>query len=95
MFARSSSWAGSPQALQKWEDGATKVAAMIATLPGTAGSMFLVDRAGGTAMTVTLWDTEASALVSDQSADASRAATIAATGVELVSRGRFEVVSSI
>jgi heme-degrading monooxygenase HmoA len=92
MFARSSSWIGSPEALQKWEEGATRVAAMVAGLPGTAGSMFLIDRTGGSAMTVTLWDSEQSALVSDESAEASRAATVAATGVELAGRGRYEVV---
>ena len=44
-------------------------------------------------MTVTLWDSEEAALVSDQNAEASRAATVAATGVELVARGRYEVVA--
>jgi heme-degrading monooxygenase HmoA len=95
MFARSSSWTGSPEALQKWVDGAARVAAMIAGLPGTAGSIFLVDRAGGTAMTLTLWDSERAAQTSDEDAEASRAATVAATGVELAGRGRYEVVSSL
>ena len=93
MFARSSSWTGSPEALQKWADNAPKVAGMVAGLPGTAGTLFLIDRPGGTAMTVTLWDTEQAALVSDQYAESSRAATVAATGVELIERGRYEVVS--
>ncbi len=44
-------------------------------------------------MTMTLWDTEDAALVSDQHAEASRAATVAATGVELVARGRYEIVT--
>ena len=94
LFARSSSWSGSPEALQKWADGAPRVASMIAELPGTAGSMFLIDRAGGTAMTVTLWDTEQAAQTSDETAEASRAATVAATGVELLERGRYEVISA-
>jgi hypothetical protein len=93
MFARSSSWTGSSEALQKWEDNAPQVAGMVAGLAGTAGTLFLIDRAGSTAMTVTLWDTEEAALVSDQYAESSRAATVAATGVELAARGRYEVVS--
>ena len=94
MFARSSSWSGSPVALQKWEDNVAAVASMIQGLPGVAGAMFFVDRNGGEAMTLTLWETEDAALMSDQNAEASRAATVAATGVELLTRGRYEIVTS-
>jgi hypothetical protein len=93
MFARSSSWTGSQQALQKWEDNVDVVAAMIRDLPGVAGAMFFIDRSEGEAMTLTLWEDEEAALVSDQHAEASRAATVAATGVELIGRGRYEVVT--
>jgi hypothetical protein len=95
MFARSSSWTGSPQALRKWEDNVDDVAAMIRGLPGTAGAMFFIDRSEGQAMTLTLWESEEAALVSDQHAEASRAATIASTDVELVARGRYEVVATL
>jgi heme-degrading monooxygenase HmoA len=94
MFARSSSWTGSPEALKKWEDGAARVAAMIRSLPGAAGAMFLLDRVAGEAMTLTWWDSEEAALVSDENAEASRAATVDATGVNLVARGRYEVVTA-
>ena len=93
MFARSSSWSGSPEALQKWEDNVAGVASMIQGLPGVAGAMFFVDRSAGEAMTLTLWETEDAALMSDQNAEASRAATVAATGVELLARGRYEIVT--
>ena len=93
MFARSSSWTGSPQALQTWEDNVDEVGARINALPGVAGAMFFIDRTEGAAMTLTLWEDEEGALASDQHAEASRAATIAACGVELVGRGRFEVVA--
>jgi heme-degrading monooxygenase HmoA len=93
MFARSSSWAGSREALQEWEDHVDEVAAMIRGLPGVAGAMFFLDRSGGEALTLTLWESEEAALVSDEHAEASRAATVAATGVELVTRGRYEVVA--
>jgi Antibiotic biosynthesis monooxygenase len=95
MFARTSTWTGSPDALQKWADHVTtRVSPMVHGLPGVAGAVFLLDRADGVALTMTLWETEEAALVSDQNADASRAATVAATAVELVSRGRWEVVTS-
>ena len=93
MFARSSSWTGSPEALQRWEAHIDEVAAMIRGLPGVAGATFFLDRSGGEAMTLTLWESEEAAVVSDEHAEASRAATMAATGVELVARGRYEVVA--
>jgi hypothetical protein len=94
MFARTSTWTGSPEALQKWADHVTsQVAPMVRSLPGVAGAVFLIDRAGGAAMTMTLWDTEDAAVMSDQHADASRAATVAASGVELAARGRYEIVT--
>jgi hypothetical protein len=94
MFARTSTWTGSPEALQKWAGHVTsQVAPMVQGLPGVAGAVFLIDRASGAAMTLTLWDTEDAALLSDQHAEASRASTVAASGVELVARGRYEIVT--
>jgi hypothetical protein len=56
--------------------------------------VFLIDRDGGTALTLTLWDTGEHASATDQFAEQSRAATVAATGAELVARGSYEVVAS-
>lgn len=96
MFARTSTWTGSPEALQRWVDHVTdKVAPMVQGLPGVAGAFFFLDRIGDTALTLTMWDTEEAALGSDQHAEASRASTVAATGVELVSRARYEVVTRL
>ena len=94
MFARSSRWTGTPEALKKWEDNVGEVASMVRGLPGVATATFLLDRAAGEAVTLTVWDSEDAALVSDQHAEASRAATVDATGVELVARGRYEVVTT-
>jgi hypothetical protein len=63
-------------------------------LPGNAGVVFLIDRDGGTALTLTLWDTGEHASATDQFAEQSRAATVAATGAELVARGSYEVVAA-
>ena len=94
MFARTSRWSGDPAALDKWaEQVATKVAPMVAGLAGNAGAVFLIDRQAHQALTLTLWDSEQAALASDQAAEQSRASTMAATGVELVDRGRYEVVA--
>jgi len=71
---------------------AKNVKPMVAGMAGNAGAYFFVDRANQRALTLTLWSTDESARSSDEVADASRARTIAATGVELLERGSYEVV---
>jgi hypothetical protein len=93
MVARTSTWSGSAEALDKWEAHVKdQVSGFVAKLPGNAGGAFFVDRAAGTAMTLTLWENEEAAAETDKFADQSRASTIEATGIELVERGAFEVV---
>ena len=93
MYARTSSWTGSPAALEKWvEHVQENVAPMVAGLPGNAGAFFFVDRSGGRALTLTLWDSEEAAAATDRTADQSRDRTVAATGVALEQRGRYTVV---
>jgi hypothetical protein len=70
----------------------TQVSGFVAGLPGNAGGAFFIDRDGGTALTLTLWDSEEAAAETDKFADQSRASTVEATGVELVARGSYAVV---
>jgi heme-degrading monooxygenase HmoA len=94
MFARTSTWSGSAEALQNWSDhAASTVRGFVEGLPGNAGVVFLIDRDGGTALTLTLWDSQGAAEATDQFADQSRASTVAATGTELIAQGRYEVVA--
>jgi heme-degrading monooxygenase HmoA len=74
--------------------GAVKahVSGFVAGLPGNAGGAFLIDREGGKALTLTLWESEEAAAETGRFADQSRASTVEATGVELVDRGAYEVV---
>ena len=96
MFARTSTWAGSREALEKWTAHVNeRVAPMVAGLPGNAGAYFFVDRDEGRALTLTLWESEEAALASDQAAEKSRTSTVAATGIELLARGQFEVVGHL
>ncbi|MDX6511051.1 MAG: hypothetical protein QOE36_555 [Gaiellaceae bacterium] len=96
MVARTSTWTGSPEALEKWaEHVKTQVSGFVAGLPGNAGGAFFVDRDGGKALTLTLWDTEEAAAATDKFADQSRASTVEATGVELLERGAYEVVAQL
>jgi heme-degrading monooxygenase HmoA len=95
MFARTSTWSGTPEELQKWADHATStVRGFVEGLPGNAGVVFLIDRDSGTALTLTLWDSLDAARATDKFAELSRASTVAATGTELVAHGRYEVLAS-
>ena len=96
MFARTSTWSGSVEALDTWaEHVARQVAPFVSGLPGNAGGAFLIDREGGSALTLTLWESREAAEATDRSSEQSRASTVAATGAELVTRGRYEVVAQI
>ena len=93
MHARTSIWTGSAEALEKWASHVTTtVAPMVAGVPGNVGAYFFLDRDGGRALTLTLWASDEAARASDQTADKSRASTTTATGVELLERGRYEVI---
>jgi heme-degrading monooxygenase HmoA len=93
MVARTSTWAGTPEALDKWEEHVkSQVSGFVAGLPGNAGGAFFIDRDGGKALTLTLWESEEAAAETDKFADKSRASTVEATGVELVERGAYSVI---
>jgi heme-degrading monooxygenase HmoA len=92
VFARTSTWTGTPEALDKWAAGVATVRPFVEGLDGNAGVFFLIDRSGLRALTLTLWHTDDAARASDVAADESRARTIAATGVDLVGSGQYEVV---
>ena len=96
MFARTSTWTGPSDVLERWaEHVARHVQPVVKGASGNAGAVFLVDRSNGRALTLTLWKNEEAALASDQLAERSRAKTIEATGIELVDRGRYEVVARV
>ena len=88
MFARSSTWSGSPEALQKWSDHAADTVRGFVPggCPATPVSCSWSTLQAGSALTVTLWDSEAAAQATDRFAEQSRAATVEATGVELTAR---------
>jgi len=96
MVARTTTWTGSPEALDKWEEHVkAQVSGFVAGLPGNAGGAFLIDREAGKALTLTLWESEEAAGETDKVADQSRASTVDATGVELVDRGAYTVVMQL
>jgi heme-degrading monooxygenase HmoA len=94
VVARTSSWEGSPEALERWAEHVdNQVKPFVAGLPGNAGAVFLIDSENGRGLTLTLWESEAAAAETDRNAEQSRASTVAATGIELVARGSWEVAA--
>jgi len=82
VFARTSTWKGSPEAIDKWSAHVqSTVSKFVSELPGNAGGAFFVNRQEGTALTLTLWESEEAAAETDKFADQSRASTVEATGV--------------
>lgn len=96
MVARTSRWTGSRETLERWAEHADRhVKDFVAALPGNAGAIFLVDRESCAGLTLTLWESEEAAAETDRHAEGSRASTVAATGIDLVERGRWEVVAHL
>ena len=96
MFVRTSTWSGSPEQLEAWAKAVQeKVKPFVQQQPGNRGAYFLIDREAGKALTFTIWESEEAAFATDQAADQSRARTMDATGVTMVSKDRYEVVTSI
>lgn len=96
MVARTSSWRGSADTLERWAEHVQRqVQPFVAALPGNAGGVFLIDRESCVGLTLTLWETEEAAAETDRNAEESRSRTVAATGIELVERGRWEVVARL
>jgi len=96
MVARTSSWRGSADTLERWAKHVeSQVRPFVAALPGNAGGVFLIDRESGVGLTLTLWENEEAAAATDRNAEQSRSSTVGATGIELVERGRWEVVARL
>jgi hypothetical protein len=96
MVARTSTWKGSTETLGRWAEHVEKqVKPFVAGLPGNAGAVFLIDRSSGTGLTLTLWESDGAAAETDENAEQSRARTVAATGVELLERGRWDVIAGL
>lgn len=96
MVVRTSTWSGSPEALERWAQAVIeKVKPFVGGLPGNVGAYFVIDRENGEAMTITVWETEEAAKATDAAATQSRSRTVEGTGVSLVRKGRYEVVTRI
>ena len=95
MFARIGTWQGSPDELARWISRAREqVKPSVQQDPGLIAAYWLVDRAGGKGLIITMWDSEEAMRASEQSRAQRQAGTSAATGAKVTTE-RYEVVDSL
>ena len=95
MVGRLSTYEGPADAIDRMRGEFERLTDELRTMNGFEHADLLVDRDSGEAMTLTLWDSEEAAGETDKFADQSRASTIEATGVELIDRGAYTVVTRL
>ena len=77
MFARVSTFAGSPDQLdESIREGREQIVPAVRQIRGCKGLLYLVDRTTGKAMSVTLWETEEAMRMSEQAADQIRGESV-------------------
>lgn len=95
MFARIGTWQGSAEELERWiVRGREQVKPSIQRDPGLEAAYWLVDRVGGKALIVTIWESEAAMQASEHARVQRQGATAAATGARVVT-DRYEVVDAL
>src|SRR5262249_61093096 len=95
MLGRTGRGRGSPDGLARWIVRAREqVKPSVQQDPGLKAAYWLVDRAGGQGLIVTIWESEAAMRESEQSRARRQAATSATTGATVTTR-RYEVVDSL
>jgi quinol monooxygenase YgiN len=81
MFARIGTWQGSAEELERWiTRGREQVRPSLQQDAGLTAAYWLVDRAGGTGLIITLWESEAAMAASEEARVRRQTATYAATG---------------
>jgi heme-degrading monooxygenase HmoA len=94
MYARIGSWRGTADELERWIDRSrTQVVPGVRQEPGSKGVLLLLDRDGGQALTITLWEDEEAMHASEERRAALQQGTHAVTGAT-VATTRYEVIDA-
>jgi heme-degrading monooxygenase HmoA len=92
VFARIGVWQGNAAELETWITRSRKeVKPAVQAQPGAKGAYWLLDRQGGKALTITLWETEEAMRKSDERAAAIQAGTASVSGARFATE-RYEIV---
>ena len=91
MHARIGVWTGNAEELERWIARSRNEVRPAVQAAGAVGAYWLVDRAGGKALTVTLWTSEEAMRKSEQRAAALQSGTASASGARVTTE-RYEIV---
>ncbi|HUP36296.1 MAG TPA: antibiotic biosynthesis monooxygenase [Candidatus Limnocylindria bacterium] len=95
MFARLGAWQGSPEDLERWIERARDyVKPSLRQDAGLKAAYWLVDRAAGKGLIVTLWESEEAMRASEEARRRRQTATSAATGAQVTTE-RYEIVDAL
>ena len=95
MFARVSTYQGSPDRTDEGIRLAREsILPRLHQLDGYQGAYYLVDRRGGKAVSITLWESEGAMRASEEAADQFRSESAGAVSATVESVERYEVVIS-
>jgi heme-degrading monooxygenase HmoA len=93
MYARLSTYVIPPDELEGQIQTAEEVQKRVTAMPGSLGLYYLVDRATGNTVSLTLWDTEQAMLDSVTAANRLREETTSGAAGEVISVASYEVVT--
>lgn len=91
MWARVSRFKGPVDRVDEDILDSKRRAGEVASIPGSRGIYYLVDRETGDAMALTLWESEQALRASEEQADRIRKESASQVGAEIVEVRRFEV----
>ncbi len=95
MFARVSTYQGSPQQIDEGLDHARQnILPRVQEVEGFEGVHYLVDRQSGRALSMTLWESEEAMRASEEEANMLRGESAEATGATVEGVKRYEVAIS-
>jgi heme-degrading monooxygenase HmoA len=94
MFARVSTFQGTPEGVEQSLTRAPDVLERAEALAGFKGLYYLVDRESGKAMSVTLWESESDLQASVEAANQIRSEEAAADSSEILAVEHFEVATA-
>ena len=95
MFARVSTYQGSPQQIDEGLDHARQsILPRVQEVDGFEGVYYLVDRQSGKALSITLWESEEAMRASEEEANKLRGESAEAAGATVGGVERYEVAIS-
>ncbi|MDH4111719.1 MAG: hypothetical protein OEV60_03435 [Actinomycetota bacterium] len=91
MHARVSTYRGSAESIERSLAQSDEIAAVVRAIDGSRGLIYLIDRASGKSLSITLWDSTESMQASEEAADRLRRDSSESAGETIEAVERYEV----